>query len=42
MINERSTYNLFQKCYSYDTEVLKIEKLLNNYREKIAVHKEER
>ena len=28
MINERCTYNLFQKCYSYDTEVLKIEKLL--------------
>jgi len=28
MRNERSTYNLFKKYYSYDAEVLKIEKLL--------------
>lgn len=27
MRNEISTYNLFKKYYSYDAEVLKIEKL---------------
>lgn len=28
MRNERSAYSLFKKYYSYDAEVLKIEKLL--------------